>query len=997
MKDHRKPPPTPAEVVRSSSPATSSSTPLYNTLALGGYEPRALTPQKVLQLQRTIGNRATMRLLQPALSPRPIAPIQRVGIEEYEQLLLDDVTQNDAGQRETAREAVLSTVKSTFGEEAYQLASKEMPPITAHYPLNFSGLKSDVKRKKDTKGKNEEEKALSAIELIKNKVLQALKEVTPLQKTLLLFQIDNADPLLSQYGFTQLSEGVKAYGSLQQFSLQPQLSSSLSTSLENMNTIPQKPPPPFAEFMRGFTLGNVPSLSGIQSLPTSDAGNYKEDKEKDANLLEVVKTSAENTRAKKPPMDPNSYIHRHFTPATMDFLLTHTKVPIYVLEGSVNDLLAFTKQGGFQQLNRMADNPSTDFVKYMAREETGNTCLLILAASGDSYRREVVAHFSHYQDKKKRQFALERIHLMRLGPNTAQDEFAGVIKTEQLNQVRVLALGKVDNLRQELALRYKIYPVRRIRSSFPPLFGWLYTINNMEVLSLKIEPGLYAGRAGEFLEALKKSGAPVQNIVFVGTSGAIDKNLQKGDLVAPSLFAQVDGLEPSFTSNPQQITNQASSLPSFKQSPTATTPTTSPLTEMESASDNTESLNLSMESSTSPIDSASNSNMNPSLSLEKEKSDISVEAKHEERKPTFISGERLVHGAVDSILLEDAIWLETHRHQGLTVVEQEVGGLIKVLAQEKQQTDLFIMLTVSDVVGETSFDESDSDQTEQAIASPGPLMVEGISKTTGPIQKRTPNVTFGLVQHKFGSNVFKDHLAKLKQDRASLEKTILETTTYIQNELQPAIDESEKPKEQKTTSETPTTSAPKKKLVNPEFAKKKKSELETENKETQLKIDTLTPFIERLEFLVELRRKLLAEFQPLFAQISALHPFQGQGAELHFDDAFAQDETLTPILIETLTDVEAPKPVESSKKSNAKQKQSQPTKSVGASSSNMNSMESTTTAPSEVRMDLPVPKSLIELQAAEKKIRAGILQQIVKRLQDYGSLVQALAISKFPK
>ncbi len=106
----------------------------------------------------------------------------------------------------------------------------------------------------------------------------------------------------------------------------------------------------------------------------------------------------------------------------------------------------------------------------------------------------------------------------------------------------------------------------------PSLYGVLYSINGKAVLSLKVEPYLYADRAGSFVSALQSRSTKARSIIFTGTAGALDQSMEIGDLVAPGSFAQTDALVRTPVAD---VSNQATDILdklAFERGDSASTP-----------------------------------------------------------------------------------------------------------------------------------------------------------------------------------------------------------------------------------------------------------------------------------------------------------------------------------------------------------------------------------------------------------------------------------------
>lgn len=246
----------------------------------------------------------------------------------------------------------------------------------------------------------------------------------------------------------------------------------------------------------------------------------------------------------------NDYIERHFTPAVMEFLVANPSVYVDVYEGKVGGALGDLALMGYTEIRPLSDNSATDFRKLIARNpETRKVVLVIVGLSGRAYQREIAAHFLYYNPP----INPLRIQIHRLALEDAvMQEFQATL--DSLGVVPdILQMGNVEQVERLLADK-KIAPVGDIIA--PNLYGKLYDINGKILFSLKVEPYLYADRAAELLRAVltRKSAATV---IFTGTAGALNKELQIGDIIAPETFSQADTLEPEPV---EGVTNVAQEL-----------------------------------------------------------------------------------------------------------------------------------------------------------------------------------------------------------------------------------------------------------------------------------------------------------------------------------------------------------------------------------------------------------------------------------------------------
>ncbi|MFH1830754.1 MAG: hypothetical protein ABH871_08285, partial [Pseudomonadota bacterium] len=104
----------------------------------------------------------------------------------------------------------------------------------------------------------------------------------------------------------------------------------------------------------------------------------------------------------------------------------------------------------------------------------------------------------------------------------------------------VLMIGNVAQF-SRLMSEKGIEPVREINE--PNLYGVVYKVNGKTVLSVKVEPHLYADRAGEFVKAVLGQSRKERSIFFTGTAGSLRADIKVGDIVVPSVFSDANGLQ----------------------------------------------------------------------------------------------------------------------------------------------------------------------------------------------------------------------------------------------------------------------------------------------------------------------------------------------------------------------------------------------------------------------------------------------------------------------
>ncbi len=706
--------------------------------------------------------------------------VQRVSERAHQDLLLDDQREIRAGQEKLGCAALRNAVVNMLRDQAAAV----LAPLTEdkqHWPIDFGRLLQECRQTKGHAGK--------CTALIAKAVDSARVLVEALAVELEALAVGREELQrvhLPQLGYARTQAAARAFAASDRAL-------------------------PFPEFARLHALESVPAVDLRRLEVTPRPPSYER-----VPPSRDVLDSAARTAKEGAPMPPNGYIERHFSRTTMEFLLAHADVGIHVLEGTVNDLLAHARGAGFTHLHRLEDNPQTDFIKYTARDvQDGRTCVLVLAPSGDSYRKELLAHFTHYQDAERRTIDPGRVQLLRLHPQQAEHEFEQTLAELALPAIDVLVLGKVDDFGSQLKDR-GINPLRVVRGTNPPVYGKVFAVNGKVVLSLAIEPGLYAGRAGAFLRVLLAR-HKAQAMIFAGTAGGLDPSLQVQDIVAPTLFTQVDQLDPSLV-----------------------------------------------------IDDQPNHAVDVLAEVERVPARHPRDVPAKERKAEAFFGAGVTHGAVDSILLEDLPWFATHR-RGLTVVEQEVTGLLAAARDAKAKLNSYVFLTVSDVLGRDTFDQAETHQAAPAKHRMGGLMMRALERELGRIDA-VPETGFdvGALKLELSTEIPRE---RLKRMGARL------------NEIGGGLPKLEKTEHGMTTAQE----------QNPDVERGKKlAAVSQQILDMRREKTDLEAAIARLELVLEARDVLLRQLGPLLQRLAQLHPKQAVALEANLKDAMVDSAFKQP-------------------------------------------------------------------------------------------------------
>ncbi|WP_129661502.1 phosphorylase family protein [Bacteroides fragilis] len=277
----------------------------------------------------------------------------------------------------------------------------------------------------------------------------------------------------------------------------------------------------------------------------------------DVTLLDSV----ERAKSEGHTLDENSYVERHFTPSVMKFLTDNPSLDIEIYEGKTTQAFGDLVRLGYTQITPFSRNANTDFQQFMATNPVSNeSSFVIVGFPGKSYQLEIAAHFMYYNPPVN---PLRISHHVLKKEDASVDDFMptlGLLPEVPCTQV-IIQMGNVEEVKSHLKEK-EIEPVKEVVA--PNFYANVFVINGAMMVSLKIEPYLYADRSGSFLEAVKRkfTGKPI-TVIFTGTAGALDPAMKVGDIVAPKEIHQADDL----TAKKVEITNHAHhllSLPEYK-------------------------------------------------------------------------------------------------------------------------------------------------------------------------------------------------------------------------------------------------------------------------------------------------------------------------------------------------------------------------------------------------------------------------------------------------
>lgn len=241
-------------------------------------------------------------------------------------------------------------------------------------------------------------------------------------------------------------------------------------------------------------------------------------------------------RAKKQgnTLPENGYIERHFTAAVMSYLAANPSIYIDIYEGHTSQALGDLAAMGYVSIFPFAGNDNTDFQQFTAISQSGQATFVVVGLSGLAYQREIAAHFLYYNPP----INPLRIHHKKLAAKEAAvGEFTSTLQLLPKGKKIIVQMGNVEQVKRGLAEK-KIVPTGEIVA--PNLYGQVYDYHNNILVSLRVEPFLYADRAGAFLKAIQKEYTDGVTVIFTGTAGALDGRFKVGDLVAPASLNQVD-------------------------------------------------------------------------------------------------------------------------------------------------------------------------------------------------------------------------------------------------------------------------------------------------------------------------------------------------------------------------------------------------------------------------------------------------------------------------
>ncbi|MBX2796845.1 MAG: hypothetical protein KTR31_04225 [Myxococcales bacterium] len=285
---------------------------------------------------------------------------------------------------------------------------------------------------------------------------------------------------------------------------------------------------------------------------------------KGAQLLRTVAAEVSKAPSEARLEEVRGYVGRHLSDIVLDAVVSvdsEWRSLIYSSsDAAMNSDLAAR---GIRSVVELTTNETTDFRRFLAIGEDGTPYLVFKGLSGRAYPREMVSHLLHAsQDGAALSRLRQRVEILMEPDYTPAQTMAPFFADVQRQAAKkwsdlphptepdVLVIGNPGEFGGNVAggrfadmdVDAASRPVIRGQTDSIQWTGYL--INGKLVVVCGIEPGLYADRAGAFLHMLNthRSDAdePSIPVVFVGTAGALDRSLQPGDLVTPSVIGDAN-------------------------------------------------------------------------------------------------------------------------------------------------------------------------------------------------------------------------------------------------------------------------------------------------------------------------------------------------------------------------------------------------------------------------------------------------------------------------
>lgn len=245
------------------------------------------------------------------------------------------------------------------------------------------------------------------------------------------------------------------------------------------------------------------------------------------NLLRVAKHTH--------TLEPNTYINRHLSKELMDAIIKDPTIDIDVFSGSLEAANSFLRHGGFNRVEVIPINWVTDYVIILAQNtRTNKVKLVVNTPLGEAFPQEAVAHFLYYEVQKangKAKLAINpnRIRVFKENRNL-QDVFVNILKQEKLDPDIVMFGYKsnFEKMAEDMGFSYT-----GKCKGFDLCYSYM-DFGGKKVLSVNIEPQLYGDRAGILAKAIQSLSNRKRAFIFVGTAGALSKDIPFGSYVVPS-------------------------------------------------------------------------------------------------------------------------------------------------------------------------------------------------------------------------------------------------------------------------------------------------------------------------------------------------------------------------------------------------------------------------------------------------------------------------------
>jgi hypothetical protein len=287
------------------------------------------------------------------------------------------------------------------------------------------------------------------------------------------------------------------------------------------------------------TLMRVTSRRSIELTKKMMATDKPTHLEEDKWSVPIVKAQLTRANATTHTLDRNAYIERHFSQLTMNHLALDKNIKIDVIASTIEEAFAHLKSEQFDQIEILPQRLRTDFLLILAfNSETGEIRLVVNILNGIAYKQEVVAQLLYYTPKEPFVHPIESYRIRILSNQVRpKDIFTRLLKKQDLNPDIVFFGYKTNfsKIAQDFgAIHVKSGEVRDLVYS-------VHLAKGQHVMSVNIEPQLFADRAGELVEAIQSLSKKKRTFVMVGTAGSLSPTIPFNSYVAPSHVRFIEG------------------------------------------------------------------------------------------------------------------------------------------------------------------------------------------------------------------------------------------------------------------------------------------------------------------------------------------------------------------------------------------------------------------------------------------------------------------------